>query len=131
MNTKTEFYLQAIQNALPALQGMIKAKIGFNPVLEVKLEHGRFNEPLFTIAGTENLIEQLGSTLVQTLFTSVTLNFGGGEIATTEDGREYIWFNPNVKYTHPNGGKNATQFIWNGLFFFVADTKWEVSQEVF
>jgi len=122
--------LQTIQNALPALQGMIKAKIGFNPGLEVKLERGRFNEPLFTIAGTEDLRQQLGSTLVQTLFTSVMLNFGGGEIATTEDGKEYIWFNPNVRYTHPDGGKNATQFIWSGLYFFV-EAKWEVSQEVF
>jgi len=130
MNT-TEFYLQAIQNALPALQGMIKAKIGFNPVLEVKLERGRFNEPLFTIAGTENLIEQLGCTLVQTLFTNIAIDLGGGKINVTEDGREYICFNPNVRYTHPGGGKNATQFIWSGLYFFVDEAKWEVSQEVF
>ena len=52
---------------------------------------------------------------------------GGGELS--EDGN-YFWFNPKLSYEHPNGGKNSTDFLWNGLWFDLQNNKWVTGHNI-
>lgn len=115
--------LSAISAKLPELTAIIEKELGFAPALNVELKFTRnWNEPYFEITGTENLINELGNTLVKTLFTEIQIGFWGGKIS--ED-KTRVWFNPKIWYTHVSGGSNGTDFLFRNLNFMIDESKWE------
>lgn len=115
--------LSAISAKLPELTAIIEKELGFAPALNIELKFTRnWNEPYFEIRGTENLINELGNTLVKTLFTEVEIGFWGGTLSQDET---RVWYNPKIWYKHPGGGGNGTDFLFRNLNFMLVDLKWE------
>jgi hypothetical protein len=108
-------YLDEVKKALPQLEELIKKKLGFKPALNAGIERG-------VIKITSNdIINELGRTLVKTIFTKVEIGFWGGNV--TGDGKS-IWFNPKLWYEHPSGGSNGTDFVWDSLWWDLNAKKW-------
>lgn len=118
--------LQNVEKALPELSKLIKKHIGVSPKLLVRFNKGRSSNNL-KIYGEENLIKELGNGLVKTIFTEISIDMWGGTM--TKD--NMIWFNPKISYQHPGGGSNGTDFIWNGLWFDLANNKWIEGTKIF
>lgn len=108
-------YLADVQAALPQLEDLIKKKLGFKPSLKADLERGNIR------ITSSDIINELGKTLVKTIFTKVEIGFWGGNI--TRDGKT-IWFNPKLWYEHPSGGSNGTDFVWDSLWWDIDAKKW-------
>ena len=108
-------YFEEVQSALPQLEDLIKKKLGFKPSLKAEL--GRSNLKI----SSDDIINELGKTLVKTMFTKVEIDFWGGNV--TRDGKS-IWFNPKLSYTHPSGGSNGTDFVWDSLWWDLDAKKW-------
>jgi len=109
-------YFDEVKKALPQLEDLIKKKLGFSPKLTVEQKG---NVKLEIKSG--DLLNELGKTLVKTLFTKIELGFWGGNV--TGDGKS-IWFNPKVWYEHPGGGSNGADFVWDSLWWDLASKKW-------
>lgn len=105
-----------LKKDLPALEDLIEKRLGCRIKLEASLESSSDKEFIRITSGS--LIEFLGDTLVKTIFSDINLYWWGGTLA--EDGS--IWFNPKVSYSHPRGGSNGTDFLWNSLWY--KDGKW-------
>ena len=118
-----EEILSKVQSALPELSELINHKLGFSPKLDAQLSNKRVR-----IVGTEDLMEQLGDTLVKTLFSKISIYFCGGDVL--DDGKQ-VWFNPNVSYEHPSGGSNGTKFIWDSLWFDLEKNEWIEGRVIF
>ena len=114
--------LSAISAKLPELTAIIEKELGFAPGLKVELKKRTSGEPVFEITGTENLINELGNTLVKTLFTEVEIGFWGGTLSQDET---RVWYNPKIWYRHPGGGSNGTDFLFRNLNFMIDESKWE------
>lgn len=96
---------------------LVKQRIG------VKLQQPEFEirKGRALINFEDELLPYLGNTLVRTMFTSVKLYLWGGRYIEKE-GR--IWYNPNLHYTHPEGGSNGVKFVWSSLCFDLKKNKW-------
>jgi len=116
--------LSKIKKNLPKLEELIQKRLGFKPKLKVEISTNQ----MFQITGTQNLIDQLGNTLVKTLFTQINIEFWGGKYSKEH---EVIWFNPQVSYTHPSGGSNGTDFIWDSLWFDINTNEWKEGRVIF
>lgn len=110
-----------VKNAIPALLELINKELGFAPELIVEVKSDRLQ------ITSNDLMNELGNTLVKTIFKSIRINFGGGELS--EDGN-YFWFIPKLSYEHPNGGKNSTDFLWNGLWFDLQNNCWVTGHNI-
>jgi len=108
-------YLDEVKAALPDLEDLIKKELGFKPKLDVKASRGRLE------ITSGDIINELGKTLVKTMFVEVTIGFWGGNI--TKDGKT-IWFNPKLWYKHPSGGTNGTDFVWDSLWYDLEKKEW-------
>jgi hypothetical protein len=109
-------YLDEVKKALPQLEDLIKKKLGFAPKLTADKKG---NDRIFI--QSSDLMNELGKTLVKTLFTKIEIGFWGGNV--TGDGKS-IWFNPKIWYEHPSGGSNGADFIWDSLWWDLASKKW-------
>ena len=109
-------YLDEVKKALPQLEDLIKKKLGFAPKLSAEKKG---NDRIFI--GSSDLMNELGKTLVKTLFTKIEIGFWGGNV--TSDGKS-IWFNPKIWYEHPSGGSNGADFVWDSLWWDLASKKW-------
>jgi len=105
-----------VKSALPALEKMIKTEIGAPIKLNAELKTGRQGAYIEISSG--ELLGMLGNTLAKTLFSSINVRFWGGTVV--RDGNS-IWFNPKIQYTHPSGGSNGTDFVWDGLWYILKD----------
>jgi hypothetical protein len=109
-------YYDEVKKALPQLEDLIKKKLGFSPKLTAE-QKGNVKIEITS----NDLTNELGKTLVKTLFTKIAIGFWGGNV--TGDGKS-IWFNPKVWYEHPSGGSNGCDFIWDSLWWDLASKKW-------
>lgn len=109
-------YLDEVKKALPQLEDLIKKKLGFAPKLSAEKKGA---DRIFI--QSSDLMNELGKTLVKTLFTKIEIGFWGGNV--TGDGKS-IWFNPKIWYEHPSGGSNGADFIWDSLWWDLASKKW-------
>ena len=109
-------YLDEVKKALPQLEDLIKKKLGFAP----KLTADKKGADRIFIQSSD-LMNELGKTLVKTLFTKIEIGFWGGNV--TSDGKS-IWFNPKIWYEHPSGGSNGADFVWDSLWWDLASKKW-------
>lgn len=110
-----EQYLDEVKAALPELENLIKKKLGFKPALNVVNNRGTLQ------ITSGDIINELGKTLVKTIFTKVEIGFWGGNV--TRDG-DSIWFNPKLWYEHPSGGSNGTDFVWDSLWWDLNKKTW-------
>jgi hypothetical protein len=106
-----------IQEALPKLQNLIENELGFKPNLKTVIR-GQYINII-----SDDLMSELGNTLVKTLFTSIGIVFSGGNKFMSED-KNYIGFTSNLKYTHPNGGSNGVNFIWWSIILNLDTKEW-------
>lgn len=109
-------YLDEVKKALPQLEDLIKKKLGFAPKLTADKKG---NDRIFI--QSSDLMNELGKTLVKTLFTKIEIGFWGGNV--TGDGKS-IWFNPKIWYEHPSGGSNGCDFVWDSLWWDLNTKKW-------
>ena len=109
-------YLDEVRKSLPQLEDLIKKKLGFAPKLAVAQKGNAKLE-----ITSNDLTNELGKTLVKTLFAKIEIGFWGGNV--TGDGKT-IWFNPKVWYEHPSGGSNGCDFVWESLWWDLASKKW-------
>lgn len=109
-------YLDEVKKALPQLEDLIKKKLGFAPKLTADKKG---NDRIFI--QSSDLMNELGKTLVKTLFTKIEIGFWGGNV--TSDGKS-IWFNPKIWYEHPSGGSNGADFVWDSLWWDLTSKKW-------
>lgn len=107
--------LEQLQQALPELELLIEKHLGCK--ISLKVTQKELNDPIEITSG--NIIDELGGTLVKTLFTSINVVFWGGIL--TKD-NEAFWFAPKLSYNHPSGGSNGVDFIWTSLWF--KEGKW-------
>lgn len=119
--------LTAVQNALPELSKLIQKELGFSPKLVAVKEDSR-NGEYIRIKGSDNLVKELGNTLVKTFFKEITVYFWGGTKLYDEN---KIWFNPKLSYEHPGGGSNGTDFIWDSIWFDLDTNKWITGRKIF
>lgn len=112
MENKKELLLRLpfVVDYLSELEILIEKYLGFRPKLEAFYSE-RNNK--IKIRGTENLVGNLGDTLVKTIFTKINIEFWGGDLVDDNS----IWFNPKLSYEHPLGGSNGTDFLWDSLWF--------------
>lgn len=104
---------------IPDLEKLIAKRLnGMKVKLSCEMETIRGN-PTFKIKSGD-LKSELGKTLVNTLFKGIVIDFWGGTIA--DDGS--IWFNPQLAYTHPGGGSNGRDFVWQSLWFKPETSEW-------
>jgi hypothetical protein len=114
--------LDEVKDALPKLEELIKKAIGTKPTLEVKAaSKGRLE------ITSGDLINDLGKTLVKTLFKEISIGFWGGNV--TSDGKT-IWFNPKIWYQHPSGGTNGTDFVWDSLWYNLEKKEWITGRSI-
>ena len=110
-----------LRNSLPALAELINKELGFTPILE--LEYMKWGG--FVISSGE-LLDELGSTLVKTIFSSIKIKIWG-ELNIINNA---IWFNPKLAYEHPNGGSNGTAFVWRHIGFNLDEKKWITGNKI-
>lgn len=109
-----------LRNSLPALAELINRELGFTPELTLRsTNHG------YTIESNE-LINELGNSLVKTMFVSIKIRMIGDYTIINSS----IWFNSNLKYKHPNGGSNGTAFIWRHIGFNLDEKKWITGNKI-
>lgn len=106
--------IKAVEQALPELENLIKAKLGFKPKLKIEAM-GRGMK-----IKSEDLTHELGKTLVKTLFKSINISIWGEKA----QGEESIWFNTKLEYTHPSGGSNGVDFVWSSLWYKLDSKQW-------
>lgn len=120
-------YMFAATKEIPALVRLIQKELGFSPKIVIELQKGRNGESL-KISSSDNLVKELGNTLVKAIFTEIKIDFWGGTKLTSEN---KIWFNPKISYTHPGGGSNGTDFLWDSLWFDLDTNKWITGRKIF
>ena len=108
-----------VQQALPELETLIEKELGFKPKLQAKIENNGRNIKITS----DDLITELGNTLVKSLFTVIYIDFWGGT-KYTHDNVDYIGFSPKLRYNHPTGGSNGTDFIWWAVKFNLNTKQW-------
>ena len=108
-----EMLLQ-VQQALPDLEKLIQKRSGVKAKLMAEMYRGNLR------IYSDNLIGQI-SPLGKTVFKEIAISFWGG---TLQEKLNQIWFNPKTSYTHPRGGSNGTDFIWQSLWFKLDDNVW-------
>ena len=108
-----EMLLQ-VQQALPDLEKLIQKNSGVKVKLMAEMEREKIN------IHSDNLIGQL-SPLGRTVFKEINIYFWGGDYVEKTD---QIWFNPKTSYTHPGGGSNGSDFIWQSLWFNLDKNVW-------
>ena len=125
MNTKQETLKQGfelIKSNLKSLELMIKEEFNVDMKLSANLEESR-NGCIVRIT-SQDLLDQLGNTLVHRLFSSIKFyTWGGSAIIMNENLEEEICFSPKLSYEHPTGGSNGTDFC-NGLWFNIDKKDW-------
>lgn len=109
-----------LRNSLPALAELINKELGFTPELSL-----RYSKDFFTIE-SDNLINELGNTLVRTMFASVNIRM----LSHSEIIDNCLWFNPQLKYEHPNGGSNGTSFIWASVRLNLDTCTWVTGRSI-
>ena len=62
----------AVSKEIPALVKLIQKQLGFSPKLVVGLEKGR-NGEIIKIKSSDNLVKEMGNTLVKTIFTEIKI----------------------------------------------------------
>ena len=108
-----EMVLQ-VQQALPDLEKLIQKRSGVKAKLMTDMYRGNLR------IYSDNLIGQI-SPLGKTVFKEIAISFWGG---TLQEKQNQIWFNPKTSYTHPSGGSNGTDFIWQSLWFNLDKNQW-------
>lgn len=108
-------YLDEVIAALPQLEALVKKHLGFKPKLSAVNQR---NQILLT---STDLMSELGKTLAKSIFVDIQMYFWGGTV--TSDGKS-IWFNPKLSYSHPSGGSNGTDFLWDGLWWDLDKKQW-------
>lgn len=121
-----------LRNSLPALAELINKELGFAPELKTEFIAKKYpptigDDKYRVQLSSEELINELGSTLVKTIFSSIKLRCWGGEFV--EEGNA-VWFNPKLEYTHPNGGSNGTDFMWDSLWYRVDTCTWIAGRSI-
>jgi hypothetical protein len=109
-----------LQNALPALAELINQELGFTP--ELNLQSTSYGFSIESI----DLLSELGNTLAKTMFTSIKIRMTSDCMVINNS----IWFNPKLKYEHPKGGSNGTDFIWQHLGFNLDEQKWITGKKI-
>lgn len=125
-NEVSQDNLLAVQKELPALVKLIQKQLGFSPKLVVTIENSRQGNRINL--SSNDLTSELGKTLVKNMFSEIKIEFWGGVLSSTEN---KIWFNPKVQYTHPGGGSNGTDFVWDSLWFDLDTNKWIEGRKIF
>lgn len=108
-------------NALESLSNLFSTKLGFKPKLKAAIDRNHI-----AISGTENLQKYCGK-LGKFLFKEITFEFWGGKL--TND-KTAIWFSPRVSYTHPSGGSNGINVLWNSIFYNLENNEWLVKNQI-
>lgn len=124
-----EIILNDIRAALPELEDEIRKALGDNSMkftLKCEIRQG-WNKTVFDIHSDDNLVKYLGKGLWKTLFKTLEISWWGGEI--NKNGK--VWFNPKIQYQHPQGGSNGTDFIWDTVWWDIAEKKWEFGSRIF
>jgi hypothetical protein len=117
-----------LRNSLPALAELINKELGFAPELriEMSINHRYGNQVEFSIE-SNNLINELGNTLVKTIFSTIQIGCWSAPI-NEEEG--LIGFFPRLRYSHPNGGSNGTDFIWNVIYYKIDTCTWIAGRSI-
>lgn len=110
-------HLNAVINALPELEKLILKYTNAKIKLKAKAEKTRSGTIIRIYS--DDLSKDL-SPLGRIVFKSIQVMFWGG----TENRDGDIWFSPKISYTHPGGGSNGTDFIWDTLWFNTKTNKW-------
>lgn len=109
-----------LRNSLPALAELINKELGFTPELNVTPTESGF------VIESGNLLCELGNTLAKTIFSKIKIRMWG----VLNNERNSVWFDPNLKYEHPNGGSNGTSFIWASVRLNLDSCTWEVGRSI-
>lgn len=109
-----------LRNSLPALAELINKELGFTPELNVTPTESGF------VIESGNLLCELGNTLAKTIFSKIKIRMWG----VLNNERNSVWFDPNLKYEHPNGGSNGTNFLWAALCYKIDSCTWEVGRSI-
>lgn len=115
----TEEMVKMVQDKLPELSKIIESHLGFSPELRLVVQKGVHRDTIKISSGS--LINELGNTLVKTIFSDIKIDFWGGTKVISANS---IWFNPKLSYEHPSGGSNGTDFLWDSLWFDLDTNQW-------
>ncbi len=121
-----------LRNSLPALAELINKELGFSPTLHIEMKSKLYppvlnNDQVRFILTSDSLLNELGDTLVKTIFKEIKIEFWGGNISN--DGNN-IWFNPKLTYDHPSGGSNGTDFVWEAIWYNIETDNWITSRKI-
>lgn len=116
----TEEMVKMVQDKLPELCKLIESHLGFSPELRLSVQKGGIHRVNIKIS-SGSLINELGNTLVKTIFSDIKIDFWGGTKVISANS---IWFNPKLSYEHPSGGSNGTDFLWDALWFDLDKNQW-------
>lgn len=124
MKTTIEEAFVQLQENLPSLEKMIKEIFNVDMKLSAEIELNRYSTNIRIFS--EDLISQLGDTLVHRLFKSINFETWGGSQVFFDEGEKanLIWFNPKLSYEHPNGGCNGVDFTDGGIYFNTDNSTW-------
>ena len=101
--------------------------VGKTTLVNALKDSGKYNDFIFRsnlLRGLKELgipINELGNTLVKTIFSDIKIDFWGGTKVISANS---IWFNPILSYEHPSGGSNGTDFLWDSLWFDLDTNQW-------
>lgn len=109
--------LALVKSKLPELEKLIAKRSGVKTKLSAELDTRSGNIEI----SSGSLKKQL-SNLGKTVFADINIYFWGGGYNKKHN---EVWFNPKVSYSHPNGGSNGADFIWDSLWFVLADNTWK------
>jgi len=116
----TQEIFDIVEKNLPALEKLIKQRLGVSFNLKAEIRKGNRSTTMRIYTDDLSVIKSLGSTTVKTLFEEIQISMYG-ELSNKEN---KVWFNPQLKYEHPRGGSNGTEFIWVTLFFDLDKNQW-------
>ena len=113
--------IKQLEDALPELEKMIQKTSGVKAKMNVEAQP---RDPNGVRVFSDSLYKQL-SPIGKTAFSDINIEFWGGSYIPKAKGENArIWFNPKLSYSHPSGGSNGTEFIWQGINYDVDDNKW-------
>jgi hypothetical protein len=106
---------QVISNSLNLLENEIEKHLNFKPSLTLILEDK------YIKIHSDNLKDELGNTLVNSLFKNIRIEFTGSMMSSPEN---MYWFTSNLRYEHINSGTNGVNFLWYNIIFDMNTQTW-------